>query len=178
MAPMRWQAILSTFHRNPFPPTACFHPKMRFSPISNRNQALVQPKRYYDHWKVFQGDLWWPQSGGKPFPPLLHPLSTHAPAWFPPKVYISKPFPLLSTQSPAWFQSKNYQLLQKGIKLWFRPKGIMTIENCSRVIYGGHNLVASHFHPFPPTSQPGFHPKVTFPATSKRNQALVQPKGY
>ena len=37
----------------------------------------------------------------------------------------------------------------KGIKLWFSPKGIMTIGNCSRVTYDGPYAVASHFEHIP-----------------------------
>ena len=143
IAPMRWQAISSTFHRTHFPPTACFHPKVTFSAISNGNQALNQPKRYHDHWKLFKGDLWWPPFGSKPF--WAH--STTPP--FHPK--------------PVSNQKLHYQLFQKGIKLWLSQKGIMTIGNCSRVTYDGSHAVASHFEHIPP------HPLSTHSLFSPKN---------
>ena len=130
MAPMRLQTISSTFHRTHFPPTACFHPKVTFSAISNGNQALNQPKRYHDHWKLFKGDLWWPPFGSKPF--WAH--STTPP--FHPK--------------PVSNQKLHYQLFQKGIKLWLSQKGIMTIGNCSRVTYDSPHAVASNLKHIPP----------------------------
>ena len=45
--------------------------------ISKRNQALIQPKRHYDHGKLFQGDLWWPPN----FPCHFHPLFWLIPFW-------------------------------------------------------------------------------------------------
>ena len=129
IAPMRWQAISSTFHHTHFPPTACFHPKVTFSAISNGNQALNQPKRYHDHWKLFKGDLWWPPFGSKPF--WAH--STTPP--FHPK--------------PVSTQKWHFQLFQKGIKLWFSQKRSLTNGNCCSVTYYGPHVVASHFHHIP-----------------------------
>ena len=72
--PIRCPAIFRTFHPFSTEVHAYFHHNMTFSLILKRNQALIQPRSNYQHWKLSHDDIWWLPQVAHPFKTLSTPL--------------------------------------------------------------------------------------------------------